>query len=44
MSNKEKQPATTGSGKGDWQRPVDKKKYDKNYERIFKKRKGKRKQ
>jgi hypothetical protein len=28
-------PATEGAGKGDWPRPVNKKKYDANYDRIF---------
>ena len=27
------------NGKGDWQRPVDKKKFDEQFDRIFKKEK-----
>jgi hypothetical protein len=32
-----------GAGKGDSPRPVDKDKYDKNYDRIFRKKKSKQK-
>ena len=30
------------NGKGDWQRPVDKKKFDEEFDRIFGKKKEKR--
>ena len=38
MMNKSK-PATTGSGKGSWIRPYDRKKWDKNWPKIFSKKK-----
>lgn len=34
-TDRDGQPRSTGAGKGDAYRPVNKKKYDENYERIF---------